>query len=394
MATLTRFVRSSLQSLKKGVPAPFRTQVASFHQSTSVIDDPLGLHQDYDAQEIVFPRDKSEKGLDYKLNWSLCAKGVAPNVHAFRNLDDKGLMMRSGCPMGKSKELLATEGSAKLVEANDDAGEAVFEDVADTLSNVIDVFVQDGALGSQPGCETRVRVVTDSPELALAVKHLLVPVPLAEDSREQGNVVTVFVATGISSSSSPNLAILDRSEEGNGSDIDVAVAGAPSLADLMGLLEHTTSSNGHRLRCAAYCSPAGATSLVFSDNALAPVSAISGHTLHGAHCQIWSDAGIATLYGGAVLNAAPSRGNVALSSGGAVSPVRNTPNVVPPPSKVVFLSPRAAEGPVSDPSIAKQWVVEAGHSPESAGAFIAKLQEHGVAMHGAQTAEAAQAALA
>jgi len=361
------------------------------------VADPLGLTKDYDVDSIIFPRDKIEKGIDYKLNWSLCAKGVAPNIYAFRNLDDKGLMMRSGCALGKSKELLATDGAAKLEEATGAAGKVVFDGVADHLSNVIDVFVHDGAIGSHSTCEARVRVVTDSPELALTAKHLLVPVKLAEDSRQQGNVTTIFVATGMKSNSSPNMAIIDRSDGADGSDVDVAIAGAPSAADLMGLMEHATSSPGLRLRCAAYCSEAGATSLVFNDNAAAPVAPISGHTLHGAHCQVWTDAGISSLFGGAVMDAGAvtlTRGDVALSSGGAVASVRDTPNVVSHPSKAVFVSAQATEGLVADSATAKQWVIAAGHTAESADAFIAQCQEHGVSIHGAQSIEAAQVALA
>jgi len=45
---------------------------------------------------------------------ALCAKGVAPNINAFRNLDDKGLIMRSAGGLGASKELLAQDGSLEL----------------------------------------------------------------------------------------------------------------------------------------------------------------------------------------------------------------------------------------------------------------------------------------
>ena len=339
----------------------------------------------------VFPRNRSDKGTNYELNWSLCEKGLTPNVHAFRNLDDKGLMMRSSGKLNAGKALVVDDAqSAALVPSEDGReSDAMFNAVLDDLSDVVDVFVQDGAVGSHGSCETRVRVVTDSPDLALTFKHLLVRVPLKDDAREQGNQVTIFVSTGLSppDSKSPNLAVREGEDA-----VDFAVAGSPSVSSLLDLLGNAAGKNlesALSMRCASYLTQKGDVALVFSDDSSAPIdSTLGSSSLEGAHGHVWSSNGVAKLFGGAIVSGDDSsdRGSVVLSSTkSTVKPLSSSSNLISHPSSVIFMSSKAKKGEMSDMGTVKKYFEAAGHSTEDAALFETMIQKHGVKVIGART---------
>ena len=341
----------------------------------------------------VFPRNRSDKGTNYELNWSLCEKGLTPNVHAFRNLDDKGLMMRSSGKLNAGKALVVDDAqSAALVPSeNGRESDAIFDAVLDDLSDVVDVFVQDGAVGSHGSCETRVRVVTDSPDLALTFKHLLVRVPLKDDAREQGNQVTLFVSTGLSppDSKSPNLAVREGGDEAS---VDFAVAGSPSVSSLLDLLGNAAGKNlesALSMRCASYLTQKGDVALVFSDDSSAPIdSTLGSSSLEGAHGHVWSSNGVAKLFGGAIVSGDDSsdRGSVVLSSTkSTVKPLSSSSNLISHPSSVIFMSSKAKKGEMSDMGTAKKYFEAAGHSTEDSALFETMIQKHGVKVFGART---------
>lgn len=384
-------VSTSLRGICKRVAAG---SVRGFHPSTSVIADPLQLDVDYGKEKIAFPRNKTEKGLHYELNWSLCAKGVAPNAYAFRNLDDKGLIMRSGAKLTKQKSLVVTEDAASVLDQANDAAETahVMNAVKDELSNVVDVFVHDGALASHSSVESRVRLVTDSPELALAMKNMLVRVPLKEDPREQKTDVTVYVATGVRPSE--NNAIFS-SECNSDGGLEIAFAGLPSFSALLGVVENASreqlsQQNALPVRCSTYVASDGTSSLVFSDDSSAPVAPVEGSSLFGAHSNVWGESGVMRTFAGAVFDSAvpTGHGSVVLSpkkGAPSVQQVSVAANIISHPTTVVFLSSKIGKtGPVKDMKKARAWFEAAGHSAEDAAIFEAKLKEHGVRVVGAK----------
>ena len=371
-----------------------------FHPSTSVISDPLGMDKDFGKDRVVFPRSKEEKGIDYELNWSLNAEGVVPNVYAFRNLDEKSLLSRSNGSLTKEKALIS---NGKHVEVKTSSTESndLFESVKEKLSNVVDVFVQDGALGSHASCESRVRIVTDSPDLALATKHILVKVPLRSDAREQDNHVNVYVATGMENGQETNAAVADRSEDGTRTD--VAVAGSTSFASLLDLVQKSCEVNFSRdgalaLRCSTYVNAKGQTVLVFTDDSAAPLQPLEGDaTLFGAHHNLWAKDGIVRTFAGALFHASveKERGSVVLESegGSSVQSVPAAVNVAAHPHLVLFHSKKAENGPVKDAKTVRSWFKAAGHSDDDAAAFEARVKEHGVRVVGAKTPAQANKAL-
>jgi ATP-dependent phosphoenolpyruvate carboxykinase len=303
-------------------------------------------------------------------------------------------MMRSSGKLNASKALVVNDAkvSSLLRSENNAESEAIFESVSEELSNVVDVFVQDGALGSHGSCETRVRVVTDSPDLALAMKHLLVRVPLKDDAREQGNRVTLFVSTGISApdSKSANLAVRGGDEEGS---IDIAVAGSPSISSVLDLLgdavrENLKDHDALPVRCASYLTQKGEVALIFSDDASSAVDSAIGKSLEGGHGHIWSQDGVAKFYGGAIVSGDDSkdRGSVVLSSSKAtVRSLTSSGNLLSHPSSVIFMSSKAKKGSMSDMGTVKKYFEAAGHSADDANVFESMLQKHNVKVFGART---------
>ena len=301
-------------------------------------------------------------------------------------------MMRSSGKLNANKALVVNDTEAASLVVSEDAREtaAIFDAVLDDLSNVVDVFVHDGAVGSHGSCETRVRVVTDSPDLALAFKHLLVRVPLKDDAREQGNKVTLFVSTGLSppDSKSANLARRDGGDDGS---VDFAVAGSPAVSSLLDLLGDAAGKNlesALSMRCASYLTQKGDVALVFSDDSSAPVDSTLGTSLEGGHGHVWSQNGVAKFYGGAIVSGDDSgdRGSVVLSSTkSTVKTISSSSNILSHPSSVIFMSSKAKKGAMSDMGMIKKYFEAAGHSTEDATLFESMIQKHKVKVHGAQS---------
>ena len=118
--------------------------------------DPLWGTPNFDADVREFPREG--QGINYALNWSLATDGVTPAVYAHRNLSLRKLEKVVGDKI-KPPASSATPNPAPFSKQS-------FEAVAEYLSNVNDVFVQDSAVGSHRSAELRTRVISDSASMA------------------------------------------------------------------------------------------------------------------------------------------------------------------------------------------------------------------------------------
>lgn len=135
----------------------------------------------YDNDEwMIFPR--KIDGNDINVNWSLVESGVTNVGLAFRNAPTSRLLKKIGVKDGATGIVdlakLKVGSAGKLLEAGDNVTHSQFEDhlsiAQDYLSNGQDLFVEDAAIGSHPSFRLGVRVITHSPEVALAYRSLLV----------------------------------------------------------------------------------------------------------------------------------------------------------------------------------------------------------------------------
>jgi hypothetical protein len=127
----------------------------------------------------VFPRER--EGNSYAVNWSLTEDGVVPTGDAFRNARIPLLTSRLPSKVDNGKVELqgpAYGGSFKVLEAGDSISHDEFNNkfsaLQNHLSSGIEIFVEDAALGATSSARVGVRVVADSPVVALINRNLLV----------------------------------------------------------------------------------------------------------------------------------------------------------------------------------------------------------------------------
>lgn len=128
---------------------------------------------------FVFPA--NVEGDDPMVNWNLAEDGVTNAGLAFRNTPIEKLLKRAGIKDTKNPIEIASlkvKTGSKLFESGDNLDHDEFgenlKQVQNYLSEGVDMFVEDLAVGSHPDFRLGVRVVTRQPEIALAARSVLV----------------------------------------------------------------------------------------------------------------------------------------------------------------------------------------------------------------------------
>eukprot|EP00871_Galdieria_phlegrea_P005980 jgi/Galph1/86/GphlegSOOS_G4867.1 len=130
---------------------------------------------------ISFPREKEDN--QYSVNWALAKIGVAPEGNVLYNPSARTLVASSPGKLTRERRLMVSGDwekpkSFKLgynLKPREYA--KALKATATSLSQADDLFVIDGAIGSYPRSEVRIRTVTDSPSIALFLHHMLEPIP-------------------------------------------------------------------------------------------------------------------------------------------------------------------------------------------------------------------------
>merc|ERR1712188_25787 len=133
------------------------------------------------SEEITWGR--TGHGIDPALNWALNEYKVTPKDLAYRNLHLQGLRMLTDSARDEQKRVVipagaedaefyvtGLEGSSNGVEPATAALAA--RDVRAYLSDLDALFVHDGAVGAGQS-EIRSRAITDSPAIALGLRHMM-----------------------------------------------------------------------------------------------------------------------------------------------------------------------------------------------------------------------------
>ncbi|KAA8533458.1 hypothetical protein F0562_031108 [Nyssa sinensis] len=167
-----------------------------------------------EAETVVFPREAP--GISYGLNWALAGKGVIVNDKAFRNLKPSELQQKganiaeslSGLPLHVRGSVLG--GSSAISKAQ---FSKLLKQVTTHISSIPDIFVHDGAIGSSPKCDAKVRVISDSPAAVLSLSNVLWRTPTRAVSHDSCPL-TVYVATSISPSAGDVLGLGAKGSNG------------------------------------------------------------------------------------------------------------------------------------------------------------------------------------
>ncbi|KAI4354189.1 hypothetical protein L6164_003081 [Bauhinia variegata] len=136
------------------------------------------------------------------LNWALAAKGVIVQGKVFPNLTPSELK-QSGATIAQSLTEFLVHVRGSVVGGASEISKAQFgkliKQVTNHLSSTPNIFVHDGAIGSSPKCDAKLRVISDSPSAILSLSNILYKTPSRSVSHDSCPL-TVYVATSISPS--------------------------------------------------------------------------------------------------------------------------------------------------------------------------------------------------
>lgn len=155
-----------------------------------------------ETDTVLFPR--VGPGISYGLNWALATKGVPPKEEVFRNLKDLDLQRHGGTTAGKfsgSSVYAVGSFSAGAVDISKAQFNRLLKQVQAHLSSLSKLFVHDGAVGSFPSEDVRVRFICDDASAAFAIKNVLCRTPLRVVHADSFPL-TVYVASGSCASAS------------------------------------------------------------------------------------------------------------------------------------------------------------------------------------------------
>ncbi|OMO50481.1 Phosphoenolpyruvate carboxykinase, ATP-utilizing, partial [Corchorus capsularis] len=138
-------------------------------------------------------------GFSDGLNWALAGKGVIVMEKAFQNLTSSELQQKgatiseslSGLPLHVRGNLGGASAISKAQYSR------LLRLVTTHLSSVSNIFVHDGAIGSSPKSDVKVRVISDSPSAVLTLSSILWKTPSRAVSHDSCPL-TVYAATSIS----------------------------------------------------------------------------------------------------------------------------------------------------------------------------------------------------
>jgi hypothetical protein len=292
---------------------------------------------------VDFPEE--HEGLNIEFNWSLADDDVTPHGDAYRNLSWPKLQefAKDQKPAGKAFSVQEVDVDLSFGEYS-----SVYEQVTEHLSTHESTFTQDGAVGSYKDDRTRVRVISDSPLVALFAQSLLVRVPSKDPHAARPIVVYVATAGEFQGQEPKALLFLDKDDE-DALFAKVVVTGAADLAsikDAVGLakkklLEHTESESV--VLPGDVVLKGDKSALVFNSTDSARTQAVNAGLLYSAHLNIWNAAGVTSFFGGAIVDGAKvsKKQVLALENGAAVNVPCN--NLVNHPAAAIFMD-KAGKG--------------------------------------------------
>ncbi|CEG35729.1 hypothetical protein PHYSODRAFT_348042 [Plasmopara halstedii] len=306
------------------------------------------------ADKFVVDFPEEHEGLNIEFNWSLAGDDVTPHGDAFRNLSWSKLeeLAKHEKPAGKSVKIEEVD-----VNIVFNTFEGLYEKVTEHLSTEPNLFTQDGAVGSFKDDRTRVRVISDSPLVALFAQNLLVRVPIKDP--HAARPIVVYVATGGEfKGKEPQAQLLIDNDDDGATFVKVVITGAANLStvqDAVGLakkkLLNVTESESLVVPSDVLMTD-DKVALVFNATGSGRATAINKGQLYSAHLNIWNSLGVTSFFGGAVVDAASKLSKkrvVALENGMAVNVPCN--NLVDHPKAAVFID--KAEKGVKSISVAE-----------------------------------------
>jgi len=199
-----RLARLSTRHAHASAPACSAAQVATDKATDSGAGQP---------PQIVFPREGP--GVNYALNWALCAKGVAPKGEAYRNLRESELKkLNAAIPAPSKATSVYARGSysAGATDISKAHFNRLYKEVTASLTSAQKLYVHDGAIGSSPLSDAKVRTISDNPSSALLFRSILEPAPTRQVSQQEFPF-TVYIASSYSPSDVASVGLTDKDKK-------------------------------------------------------------------------------------------------------------------------------------------------------------------------------------
>ncbi|KAL7003823.1 hypothetical protein U1Q18_004967 [Sarracenia purpurea var. burkii] len=208
-----------------------------------------------DAEKAAFSRGGT--GISYGLNWALAGKGVIVKDKAFQNLKPYELQ-QNGATVAESLSGLPVHVRGNVHGGSSEISKAQFGKllkqacfnlnfmVTTHISSITEIFVHDGAIGSSPKCDAKVRIISDNPSAVLTLSSILWRTPTRAISHDSCPLI-IYVATSISPSTGD---ILGLGAQGNNGFIAADVERSSlilcgkAFTDLKGTKEALTALSG------------------------------------------------------------------------------------------------------------------------------------------------------
>ncbi|KAG0484932.1 hypothetical protein HPP92_009011 [Vanilla planifolia] len=153
---------------------------------------------DEEAEMVTFPREGL--GISYELNWKLNAKGVFVKDKAYHNLKVPELQKFGACKPETLSGLpfyMRNNANGGALDISMLQFSKLLKRVTSHLSSVSSIFVQDGAIGSSPKYDAKVRIISDNPSALLPLSDIIWSTSSQEISRGLCSL-TAYVASSIS----------------------------------------------------------------------------------------------------------------------------------------------------------------------------------------------------
>ncbi|TMW59541.1 hypothetical protein Poli38472_004610 [Pythium oligandrum] len=331
-------------ALRLGLQRALRASAAS----RRVVTRSLSSFQ-HAADKFVVEFPEEHDGLNIEFNWSLADDDVTPHGDAYRNLQWAKLaeFAKDAKPAGKAVKVQEVDVEVAFAEY-----EAVFEKVTGYLSQQKNLFAQDGAVGSFKDNRTRVRVISDSPVVALFAQNLLVRVP-TKDPHAARPIVVYVASEGEFKGQEPKAYLLLDKNEDDEVFVKVVVTGAADLNSVKDAIALAKKKLSEQTDAESLVLPgdvllkADKSALVFNASGATRAQNINAGSLYAAHGNIWSAAGLTSLFGGAVVDAGKVQKKqvVATEAGAAVHVPCN--NLVDAPKAAFFVTKSSGVKPIS-----------------------------------------------
>ncbi|KAI6696092.1 hypothetical protein NL676_016211 [Syzygium grande] len=119
----------------------------------------------------------------------------------------------------------------------------LLKQICSHISSISNIYVYDGAIGSSPKCDAKVRVISDSPSAILSLSSVLWKTPVRAVSHDSCPL-TIYVATSISLSVGPNISLDPKGHDGFiAADVERSsvVLTGKAFADIVGVKEALTA---------------------------------------------------------------------------------------------------------------------------------------------------------